>query len=63
MLNNHPPIIIYEEDKKRYYEALEKYDGTEDIMPMYDFLHEQCEKTWKKTIEKNPPSPKRRFFI
>lgn len=53
MCKNHPPIIIYEEDKGRYYDCLQRYDEAEELEPMYLFLKEQTEKTWEKTLERN----------
>ena len=53
MLNNHPPVIVYDEDKKLYYECLQRYDESEDIKPFYEFLIYQTEKTWKKMVELN----------
>jgi Fic family protein len=50
MINEHPPLIVHEEDKAAYYAALETYDKTEDIIPMYDFLLNQTERTWEKTL-------------
>jgi Fic family protein len=50
MIQNHPPLIVYDEDKVSYYAALEAYDKTEDIAPMYDFLRFQAERTWEKTL-------------
>ena len=52
MLHDHPPLIVYDEDKDKYYAALERYDADEDIAPMYDFLRSQTEKTWSKTLER-----------
>lgn len=49
MLNNHPPICIYNEDKKLYIDALRHYDTSGDIEPMILFLKTQIEKTWQKT--------------
>ena len=51
MINNHPPIIVYEEDKHEYYKALQDYDESEVITPLVDFLKKQCIKTWKKTLD------------
>ncbi|MCL2508821.1 MAG: Fic family protein [Oscillospiraceae bacterium] len=53
MLCGHPPLIIHDEDKRDYYDALEKYDTAEDITPMTEFLRKQTEKTWEKTLERN----------
>ncbi len=49
MINDHPPLIIYDEDKSLYYECLQKYDETEEIDPLYEFLKYETEKTWEKT--------------
>ena len=48
MVNNHPPIIVYEEDKLRYYKALQGFDETLKLDELYEFLKEQCIKTWSK---------------
>ena len=52
VLNNHPPIIIHEEDKKDYYTALETWDRDQEIKPFIEFLKQQCVKTWSKQINK-----------
>lgn len=41
------PIIIYDEDKKLYYECLEKFDVDNDITSLREFIKYQQEKTWK----------------
>ena len=56
MENNHPPLIVYDEDKAAYYHALECYDRDENLEPMAAFLKQQTEKTWKKTLERNNSS-------
>lgn len=50
---NHPPIVIHEEDRKEYYDALECFDEEMDLKPLEVFLKEQTEKTWERSIEKN----------
>lgn len=52
-----PPLIIYEEDRKRYYAALESYDTQEDIEPMAVFLREETVKTWAKSLELSAGGP------
>lgn len=52
MINNLPPLIVYDEDKKYYYAALEKFDKEDDIKSMYEFLKYEMEKTWQKTLDK-----------
>lgn len=53
MINNLLPVIIYKEDKKYYYAALEKFDEEEDLNHMIEFIKYEMEKTWEKTLEKN----------
>ena len=52
LINDEPPVIIYDEDKAMYYEALEKYDSDEEIGLMQDFLKGQTIKTWEKSLER-----------
>ena len=47
LIHNHPPIIIYEEDRKDYYSALEEFDNEIKIDKLIEFLKKECEKTWK----------------
>jgi hypothetical protein len=51
MINNHPPLIIYDEDKHLYYECLQRYDEAEDLNSLYEFIKYQIEKTWEKALE------------
>ena len=41
---------MYNEDKRMYYECLQKYDKTKDLNPLYVFLKYETEKTWEKTL-------------
>jgi Fic family protein len=50
MAHNHPPLIVYDEDKRMYYEFLEKYDEVEELDPLYEFFKDEAEKTWEKTL-------------
>lgn len=52
LTHGEPPVIIFYEDKKKYYDTLEAYDTGEDINPLYKFLKEQTEKTWEKAYER-----------
>jgi Fic family protein len=52
MIHGHPPIIIHDEDKLAYYDALSRYDEDEDVEPMAAFLKRQMERTWNKTLER-----------
>lgn len=51
MINGNPPLIVYEEDKKIYYDCLQRYDETEDIGPLYAFLKYETEKTWGNALD------------
>ena len=53
IIHNYPPIIIFEEDKKEYYSALEEYDKNIDLKPFITFLKEQSIKTWKNYIDRD----------
>ena len=48
--HNHPPVTIHEEDRKKYYEALEAWDLKQYLDPMVDFLQQQTAKTWARQI-------------
>ena len=43
---DHPPIVIFDEDKKFYYEALELFNVEDDLKPLFEFFKYECEKTW-----------------
>lgn len=49
-LHNHPPLIVYDEDKRLYYEYLQKYDETEELNPLYEFFKYETEKTWERAL-------------
>ena len=53
MIYNYPPIIIFEDDKNQYFNALALYDRDEEMQPMYDFLVSQTLKTWEKAYERD----------
>ncbi len=50
MINNHPPLIIHEEDREQYFKSLQAYDRHGDTEPMFDFLLFSLEKTWEKRL-------------
>ena len=52
VLHLHPPIIIHEEDRKKYYAALEAWDNELQLEPLKNFLMEQTVKTWAKQIQR-----------
>ena len=51
LLNNHPPVIVFEEDRKAYYTALEAWDERQELDPLIAFLKDQTAKTWQKQID------------
>lgn len=54
MINDHPPLVIYEEDRRAYYDALQAYDEQEDLAPLVTFLEAQTVKTWSRFLA--PPA-------
>lgn len=50
MTHNHPPLIVYDEDKRLYYECLQKYDEAEELNPLYELFKYEIEKTWEKAL-------------
>lgn len=50
MINDHPPIIIFEEDQMEFYQALECFDIRENIDPMVELLKKECVKTWNECV-------------
>ena len=52
ILHNHPPIVIHQEDRRYYFEALEAWDSEQELIPLIEFLKEQTEKTWQKQIDR-----------
>ena len=48
VINGLKPLVIYDEDKRMYYECLQAYDKKQTLEPMMKFL-EYCQiKTWEK---------------
>lgn len=52
LLRDHPPIVIHEADRDRYYAGLEAWDSTQDLQPLLAFLQEQTVKTWLGMLQK-----------
>ena len=48
MIKDLPPLIIYDEDRNIYYEALWVYDEQEEVEAMWTFIEFSLIKTWKK---------------
>ena len=41
---SHPPLIVRDEEKGRYYAVLQQYDEAEDVAPLYEFFRYETEK-------------------
>ena len=52
LLNDHPPVIIHEEDRKEYYAALEAWDVRQELDPLIKYLEEQTAKTWDRQVQR-----------
>lgn len=48
LINDYPPIVVYNESKNIYYEALDSYDRTGDIMPFVSYIKTAMEATWER---------------
>ena len=61
MINDYPPTIVYEEDRRAYYDALQDYDEQEDLTPLVQFLEAQTVKTWSRSTEDKSPAPHKKL--
>jgi len=52
ILNNHPPVTIFEQDRIVYYQALDAFHSSQDLKPLREFLEQQMIKTWEKTLKR-----------
>ncbi len=52
MIHDLPPVIIYEEDKNYYYDALEEFDENDNLNPTIEFMKYEMEKTWEKSMDR-----------
>lgn len=43
---NHPPLIVFAEDREEYCEGLRQWDLRQELAPLKDFLAAQTVKTW-----------------
>lgn len=68
----HPPIVVFEEDRNVYYDALEDFNETEDLDRLFKFFKFESVKTWsdvltRKSSNRNKPSNSRlstsKFFM
>ena len=50
MINNYPPLVVHEENRRDYYGALQHYDETEDLAPLVSFLQAETVQTWSRQM-------------
>ena len=55
LLNDYPPIIIHEEDRKDYYLALEAWDERQELGPLLDHLKKETVRTWRSADRDTMP--------
>lgn len=47
LLHDHPPIVIFEDDRMAYFGALEAWDAERDLDPLKAFLKAEAVRTWR----------------
>ena len=47
---DHPPIIIYKDDKDEYFAELEAFDETGDLEPFKEFLKRETVESWGSRV-------------
>lgn len=48
LVNDHPPLVFQEKNKKIYYDCLEKWDNNQNIKPMKEYMMQEIINTWEK---------------
>lgn len=48
MISGHPPIVVHEERRGEYYNALDSFHLKEDIAPLKAYFKSECVQTWAK---------------
>ena len=51
-MRDHPPNNVHEEDRRAYYDALERFDSDQELDRLVDFLKAQTVKTWQVRFER-----------
>lgn len=47
LMHNHPPVVVFEDDRIAYFGALEAWDVERDLEPMKAFLKAEAVRTWR----------------
>lgn len=63
MLRDMPPVIIFEEDRKLYYEALAVFEASEKVDGMTAFLKDEMVKTWSAERRSPATGKKKRMLL
>lgn len=50
LTRDEPPLVFFEKNAERYFDALESYDIGEDITPMQKLMREETVETWKTLL-------------
>ncbi len=50
MINDYPPTIIFDDEKRAYYNALQQYDESENLSELVQVIQEQTIKTWDRVF-------------
>lgn len=51
LIHDLPPVIVFDEDRKLYYAALEVFDLQEDLNPMKELFRHEMVKTWSRCLD------------
>ena len=51
LTRNEPPLVFFEKYAERYFDALESYDISEDIVPLQKLMREETVETWKILLD------------
>lgn len=54
--HEHPPVVIYKEDREEYFNALEDWDINQNLSTLKNFLKQETIKTWEKQLLKENTS-------
>ena len=57
--HNNPPMIIFNEDKKEYFNTLRSWDAQQSISEMTEFIKQEIVKTWSKQVLKTLAIPRK----
>ncbi|MFZ2755348.1 MAG: Fic family protein [Atopobiaceae bacterium] len=50
LAGGHPPVVIYDEDRRAYFDCLEAFTSDGDLQPFKRFLMAETLRTWRESI-------------